>query len=192
MMFNATLNPDFVVQTLGSIVQAYASVLAIVGAFFIFLIERKQIEFRETEDKIDRKIDTIKSVIEEIGEPIPILRRDEIKEKGKEYLLDWWEKIKFDKFRVRMLNTEHFAELCDIIPKYQSLKKRTGAWVFRYFSRFFQFYAIMLILLIGLLYCISIWGINKIFVLAFSGFVGLSVLGIFLFVLLCANLVRME
>ena len=56
MVFNATLNPDFVVQTLGAIVQAYASILAIVGAFYIFLMERTRSELRDTRDRLENAV----------------------------------------------------------------------------------------------------------------------------------------
>jgi len=37
-------NPDFIMQTLGAVVQAYASILAIAGAFYIFIIDKKRNE----------------------------------------------------------------------------------------------------------------------------------------------------
>ena len=44
MSFVSPINPDHAIQVLGVLVQTYASILAIVGAFYVFIIERVRTE----------------------------------------------------------------------------------------------------------------------------------------------------
>lgn len=49
-------NPDFIMQSLGAMVQVYASILAIAGAFYVFVIERNRNELRKVERDLDVSI----------------------------------------------------------------------------------------------------------------------------------------
>lgn len=58
------MNPDYVIQTLGAIVQAYASMLAIGGAFYIFVIERTRTEYKEVKNEFEKNVNNLIDVLD--------------------------------------------------------------------------------------------------------------------------------
>ena len=179
---NTTLSVDFVMQTLGGIVQAYASILAIGGAFYIFLIERILSDFQETEENLDN---ALLSMNRKWGS----LEKNFIKTKTEG--LGWFLEILRECPKV-VRNSDEASEVVYHLPKYQQLKKRTGAWGFKYFSEFFFLYTVVLMASIIEMFFISLFGLTFVFLLIFTGITIISLLGFFTFIIACKNIVNVS
>lgn len=177
-----------IVQTVIAIVQAYASILAITGAFYIFVIERTRSEFGEIDEKVDAKISAVNTLLAELSEPI--LLRSDVKKKGQKYLLDWRNGIKYQKVKDRLIELEDFEELYDLLPEHQSIKRKAGIWAFKLFRPLLVICAVILIVSIMFLYLVSINIMDFIIITFYHTIIGASIAGVVIFVYNCWDLAK--
>jgi len=187
MSFTSSLNPNFVVQTLSALVQAYASLLAIAGAFYIFRIERTRTDKIETERRLERSEEKFMQLLqrgikysEAIIVPINI---SDLREHLKKGDFDW---VKSE-ITTGLSLINHgilYAELEDYIQNYDKnieLQKRSGLWIFNNFAFIFGYCCILLLGLIANLYAMSRWGLVQWVDYLFIFNLGASSFGFFLF-----------
>lgn len=170
-----------IVQTLGAIVQAYASILAIVGAFYIFVIERTQSEFRDTEKRVDIQVDALSKKSIRISD-FP-RSREKIKEGGPKWLSSEISKVRPKEEQNKILDSQEYFDLIHTLNRYQSLKKRTGVWILNLFYGLFAYCSIMLFITIGLMYAISLGLLLPLVYIIYPLIIILAVSGIFYFII---------
>ena len=177
LFFPDTLSSDFVMQTLGAVVQTYASILALGGAFYLFMLERNQMEFRYEKERIER---LIRGFAPYVSNHIPEYYENTL-EKG----FDWLNDQLIQLGRQRTVNFEsvrtfpEYRELQYSFPKYELLKKKRGRWTFKLFFPVIGVSSILLILSLILMYFISQSGISVEYNLAFTALMTISFLGFF-------------
>lgn len=175
-----SLNADFVMQTLGAVVQTYASILALGGAFYLFMLERNQMEFRAEKEKIESLIRYFNPYF---ARHIPDYFENTL-QKG----FDWLNAQVIQLEQQGTVQPEYFPkfpeyrEIQRIFPRYKLLKNRQGKWSFRLFSPMIGVSAICLILSLTLMTIISQEGINGGYNLAFLSLMLISFIG-FLYLL---------
>jgi len=198
MSFVSSLNPDFVVQTLGALVQAYASLLAIAGAFFVFLIERTRADKVETERRLlrseERFIQLIQTIVKDSEAVIIPIDVSDVREHLKNGNFDWVKNEITIGFSL-LHNAILYYELEDYIQnydKYAEMQKRTGLWVFNNFRWIFAYYLIMLIFLVIELNLISHKGIILLTDYLFTILLTASVVGFVLFMIILEKILIVE
>lgn len=187
MFTNVTaVDPNFMMQTLGAIVQAYASLLALGGAFYIFLIERINTQFEETEEKLDLLL--IEANRHHGSAGFSFL---DMKEKGLSHFEDH-----YGDNRGHILYLKEQSEIEDIFyfqPKYETLKKKRGHWTFRHFSTFLLFCIMTLITSLGYMFLLTTGNfIQSSSHLGFTLIVLLSLSGFLYFLKTCRDLAKIE
>ena len=147
-----------IMQTLGAIVQAYASILAIMGAFYIFVIEGMQVEFRKIEDRIDENIRKLYLVVElESQDLADSIKFRSVKKESIDWLTDQLTRPSISAARSqRMLNSEPYLTLEDDIPKYKTLQNKTKMIAFNKLRILLGMSCSMLILPFVLMYIYSL------------------------------------
>jgi len=186
-------HPEFVLQVLGAIVQAYATLLAIIGAFYIFLIDRIRTEFNQVEDNVNAGLrDLIQIIRSEMPSFLESIEINQVKEYGVSWLYEQMQNTMSEKRVSRIVGSTGYLSLIDNVPKYQSLKEKTGLWVFKNFRFILVFDTIYLMVAIGELYAISIWGLNNYIHSVYIALIGMSAVGFFFFIKSCIDLVKMK
>ena len=184
-------------QTLGAIVQAYASILALGGAFLLFVIEGNKRKLEYLEDKIDNWIITADK-----GGYLEIFRSDIIHFRRQVYEMgsiiiehSIKEQIKNLPIEAQDTEVENFYphnELYKLVKRYESAKKRTAMWSFRLFNKLITISTVVLISTLAVMGSISHWGLTPLFYLVTVIIQILSGLGFSLLILTMINLVRLD
>ena len=121
------MDSSIAAQTLGAIVQAYASILAIARAFYIFLIERTRSELKDARDRLENTVDVF--YMNATNDRAEFY--DNLMNCGIDYLNELAER--WPNFTQR----QEYLELVQRYQIYTSLKKRTSMWAFRLFRGVF-------------------------------------------------------
>ena len=182
-------HPDFMMQTLGAIVQLYTSILAIGGAFYIFVIERMRQEYRASERQVWNAVRDLDE--KALGRLVDNFRYRAMNE-GIDWLDSTLEELevlrridKADKFR----NYPEYKVYRDNFPEYKRLKKRQGTWSYEKFKDLFSVSTAMLIMSIILMFIISSSNFSDYYGLAFVGVVLASIVG-FIFLVYSITTIR--
>lgn len=176
------LNPDYVMQTLGAIVQAYASLLAITGAFYIFIIEKVKTEFERLSDELDTQIQIMNNTLERFGIMNLIINRNAIKMHGEDHLdstLEILARENDEKVINSLKNSIDWINLKNKLAEYEDKKKRIESWAFKQFEWFFVYLLLILLFSITWMALISNHGLPVLIKIGFHlivifGFVGIG------------------
>ena len=181
------MNLQIMVETLSAIVQAYASILAIAGAFYIFVIERTQAEFREIEKKIDISAQYFGNYYSTLVPGFYQL----FYEKGKEWLDDLIEKHQRDVNPYAMQNSPAYKDYAEYLSQYKKLRKRTGIWAFKYFYGLIALCSLLLLSTLFLLWSLSMYTYSVVYNLAYNIIFLGAMGGIVAFILYCLGLSKL-
>jgi len=178
-------NPDFIMQTLGGIVQAYASMLAIAGAFYIFMIERNRNKYLELNREIDELIIQLKKICENdynLTHISPRLDELDIKNHDSKWFIDNIDERKTTIYRLREIT--EFREMLFTLNKFNKFKDTIKSISYKLFNPILFTCISELLLSIVLMHTISTHEFLDYIVFAYYCVITISILGFILFIYL--------
>jgi len=185
------LNPDYVIQTLGAIVQAYASMLAIGGAFYIFVIERTRTEYKEAKNDFEKNVNNLIDVLDG-NHFFDNENREAVIRRIKNGEVAWTEKFiknfDFPEDWINEIIEYDFTPYKASLEEYQGLEKKTGMWFFRSFYSLIYLCAGILGSTIFVLWVFSTYSISDLSLFGYFIIVMVSILGIGVFLWYCVQL----
>lgn len=125
--------------TLSAIIQTYSILLALLGIFYIFVIRSKIKDYEMMEDELEGYMDGLNTYFSEGS-------FKDLKERDIDWLNREIDEIQSVEIRQRMIFSDEYKIIKDILPKYLALKSYVGNGSLSQFYGLFVFYSLVLLL----------------------------------------------